>query len=550
MKSPVWITTWLLAWFAAAISPAVEGEPAPRFSQDAFWRHVAFLGDDALEGRGCGSEGARKAAEYIAEQLKRTGLRGATQSGFFQNVLMHGSIPLPDSTLEVAAQDHKCLGSFALGDDYLLYHGGVQTLIPQYLPLIFVGYGIVAPEFDYNDYLQVDVSGKIVIFLSGEPISDDPSFFDGDTNTIYADAESKQRLAIARGARGSILIPSPHQPFAKPWNTWRQDFAFEDVRLAYESSNHLNLVMNPMSGHTLFADAPHSLAEVFAMEARGTVTSFDTGRTMRFHGHFQERDFIDRNVLAILPGSHRKLKQTCLVLSAHYDHLGIGPEIRGDRIYNGVMDNAVGVAALLELARAFALQPKAPLRSIVFLFTTGEEKGLLGATYYVENPVFPLYQTVANINIDGLAASDTFDDVFAFGASYSTLKPMLTGILDDLDLRLADLPVFIAQAESFARSDQMAFARVGIPATILIDGFHHRHQSPDAALAQWVGWQNQLYHTPFDDLEQPINREACVQHIGVLFSVARALADAKREPEWYPGSPFARARLLSRAEQR
>lgn len=520
-------------------------------SGDSLYRHLLFLGNDSLAGRGTGTRGGELAAAYLAQQLQRFGLLPVGEDhSYKQQIPLHASKPLAGSKFQLVSK--ASVTDLVLGRDYLLYNTGAQTFIPKPAPLVFVGYGITAPEYDYNDYQTMNVAGKIVVFLSGEPAANDLSYFEGERQTIYAIPEVKQKLALSRGAVGSIMIPSPRDlsGAGRNWQYWLEKFAFEDISLLYSAAGNLSVVMNPAAALALFEGGPHSLAEVFAMERMNSVRSFALPVSASFRGSFQQRDFLAANVIGMLEGGDPELKHTYAIISAHYDHLGIGPAVQGDSIYNGVFDNAVGVAATLEMARAFARLPVKPKRSLLFLFLTGEEKGLLGSTYYVDHPVVPLYRTIANLNIDGLAMFDTFDDVVGVGAELSTLGELLQEVIKEERLSVSPLPAPFAEAASFGRSDQVAFARGGIPAILIMEGTKYRNTPPSAGLQRMIEWGQRIYHTPFDDLSQPMNLQAAQQHAQILFAFCYRLANLASPPVWKKGTPYLNVRLQSLAEQR
>ena len=513
-------------------------------SPDSIRKHLNVLGSDSLQGRGTGSEGIRKAATYISSRLRKYNIPPAEAVGsYFQRVPMHGSMPLAQSKLHCMTSDTSV--SLMLQKDYLLYKTGAQTIIPQPLPLVFVGYGIVAPEFDYNDYQSLDIEGKIVVFLSGEPPSTDPAFFNGEEPTIYSYPESKHRIAISRGARGSIMIPLARDANCRTWPEWIMTFSFEDVTLAYAVSSNLSIVINPEIADLLFEKSGYRLSQVLEMDVNHRMRSFALASRITFRGEFIERDFHDANVIGLKKGRSDR----AVILSAHYDHLGIGPPVRGDSIYNGVNDNAIGVAALLEIARVFSEIP-AHYNSLIFLFTSGEEKGLLGATYYADHPVVPLYRTIANINIDGLAIFDQFENVVGVGADLSTLGRELERTAKMSGLEVSPIPSRFLATESFARSDQIAFARAGVPSVLIAEGPDYKNISRDQGLRLMMQWMETVYHTPFDDLSQPLNMKAAIQHCRFIFTYSHAIAHLKDYPEWKPGTPFINARLLSFAEKR
>jgi hypothetical protein len=514
------------------------------FSKENLQRHLQFLGSDSLEGRGTGTPGGNLAARYLSDEFKKLHLLSPRNADdYFQHVPMHGSITLPSSKMIITGEKETV--SLAAGTDYLLYRGGEQTFTPAFVQMVFAGYGIVAPEYDYNDYQSVDVEGKIVVLLEGEPVSGNPGYFDGSRPTIYSYPDSKQRIAISRGARGTIIIPSNHN-----WDILKQGFSFEDITLAYSVTSNLNLLINPAIVDVLFKDALYSYEEIFRMHLQNRILSFPLKTYLSFRGDFKERDFLSPNAAGILEGSDPELKDTYLIISAHYDHLGIGPAINGDSIYNGVFDNAAGVAALLEIARKFSSAEIPPKRSVLFLLLTGEENGLLGSTYYVENPLVPLYKTIANINIDGIAMFDRFKSVIGIGSEYSTLCDYLKAAADENNLTIGSIPPEFEDYESFTKSDQMAFATGGIPSLLIYEGADYENLSKQEGLEKLINYSTKIYHTPFDDLSQPMNFDAALQHINIIYDLSCKLLQSESEPGWLPGAPFINARLRSQAEKK
>ncbi|MDZ7336760.1 MAG: M28 family peptidase [candidate division KSB1 bacterium] len=533
---------------AALAQQSLIQEALAKISADSIRQHIEVLGHDSLQGRGTGKIGEQKAARYIARYLQRIGIRPLGDHGsYFQSIPMHGSFPRPQSKFLYFSQEQE--QAFVLERDFLLYRSGAQTYLPQLVPLVFVGYGIIAPEFDYNDYQSVDVEGKVVVCLFGEPPSDDPSYFSGLAPTVYSCPEAKQRFAISRGALGTILIPRPGDRYFD-WTRAVKDFAFEDVTLAYSPAGNLAVLMNSNAAQRLFSDHTISLDDIFQMDRSGSIRSFPLTGKVSFKGEFQERDFFSANVIGWLPGINQPPFQKFVIISAHYDHLGIGPAVKGDSIYNGVIDNAGGVAAVLELARVFASLPIKPLQSVIFLFLSGEEKGLLGSTYYIDHPVVPLHKTIANINVDGLAFFDEFQDVIGIGAEFSTLEEHLAQVAANFDLEVSQFPSDCIALEAFNRSDQVVFAKAGIPSILISEGFSYHNRSREEGLL-WINhWIQHFYHSPFDDLNQPLNFEAARQHCQLLFAFCHPIADGAFYPDWKPGSPYLMARLRSLAEKR
>lgn len=509
-------------------------------------RHTVVLGGDALEGRAPGSRGGRLAAAYIAAELARYGVEPAGDDGtFMQQVPLVASLPLPGCRLTVSGLgERRVLG---LGEDYLLHTTGAQTWLPRPTPLVFVGYGIVAPEFDYNDYADVDVRGKGVVFLSGEPASDDPEYFAAGEPTLYSAVETKMRIALARGAVASVMVPTPG---ADPeWTALQRAYAFERVELAYAVPEHLGVLLNPALAEGLFADALYDFATVLSMRDRRTLRAFHLPVFLSFEGEFRVRSFLAPNIVGRIHGSGRRAAESAVVVSAHYDHLGVGPELDGDAIYNGVVDNAIGCAGLLEISRILAGRPDSPRRSVIVVFTTAEEAGNLGARYFLDHPPVPTTTMVANINIDGLAFLDAFADVVGIGAELSDLGRILERTAKSFGLAVSRPEELVLGQEAFARSEQGVFAAAGIPSMLVSEGLTWRNTPRGQALESIVAWMDTRYHSPQDDLHQPLDFEAARQHAGLILALAVEVADAPRAPEWRPGSSYVYERLLRRAEE-
>lgn len=511
--------------------------------------HLNYLGSDELAGRATGSEGAHLAADYIAKCMDKYDVQPfGDNNSHFQNIPMYGSKPLTHSELLLqSGQDTIIL---KLSEDYLLYKSGAQTHIPNPVPLVFVGFGIIAPEYDYNDYLNVDINGKIAVFFSGEPEYDDPEYFRGDNPTVYSYPESKQRIAISQGAIGSILIPHPDDKKYESWKKLTREFSFEDVTMAYRVTGHLSLLLNPKHISKLFYSTSFKFKEILQQIMIHQSKSFPLNASVSFKGYFNEREFLGKNVAGLIEGSDPFLRDSYIIVSAHYDHLGIGSIIHQDSIYNGVVDNALGVSAVLEIARLLQETELSPRRSILFLFLTGEEKGLLGSQYYVDHPLIPLYKTIANVNIDGIAIFDKFNDIIGIGSDLSSLRDIIEAVARINGLHLSDVPPQFLDFESFARSDQMAFAQGGIPSVLISDGINYKSLSPAEGLNCWITWAEEIYHSPFDDLFQPLNYMAIEQHVLFLYDFCHRLSRMNQQPQWNPGTIYRNIRLRTIAEKR
>ncbi|MBE0645775.1 MAG: M28 family peptidase [Bacteroidetes bacterium] len=530
------------------LTDAVRGA-MERVSVERLWHHASVLASDDFEGRGTGSQGERTAAAYISAAMQASGLEPlGDDGGYAQYVPLHGSTPLPDSRLTLVTPTGK--RELSLGQDYLLYKTGAQTFIPQPLPLIFVGYGIVAPEYDYNDYQHLDVRDAIVVFLSGEPESDDPRYFEGSQRSIYAIPEMKQRIAFTRGARGSIMIPLPRLGTGYDWEDWQRMFASEDVTLPINVPSNLSVMLRLELAAMLFDGASSSLDDVLRMNANQSMRSFPLDVSMSFSGSFRDRDFLSANIIGLLRGSDPLLQDSYVLCTAHYDHLGIGLPVEGDSIYNGLVDNALGTAAAMELAHVLADSALRPKRSIVFVFLAAEEKGLLGSLYYTSHPAVPLYRTTACLNIDGLAIIDRFHDIVGIGTEYSTLSNLLERLAGELGLRVSEVPPDFSLLDAFASSDQLAFAQAGVPSLLVMEGNDYANVPDQLGYNRFLEWGRTRYHTPFDDTLQPVDRDALTEHAQVLCAVLASLANTYEPPQWIQGSRYINARLQSQAEER
>ncbi|MFA5834342.1 MAG: M28 family peptidase [Bacteroidota bacterium] len=535
-------TVLLNVAFAQTVMPPFALEA--KISADSIKTHIMKLGDDAYEGRGTGSSGCENAAAYISNALRLYGIRHLSGlPDYFQKFPLHGSTPIEGTEFKLfAAKDSYTL---RLQEDYVLYSAGAQTFIPTSVRLIFVGYGIIAPEFDYNDYQNIDVKNAIVVFLSGEPASVDESFFEGGRETVHSSFAMKQKIALARGARGSILIPNPRDRSMDDWYEQQKHFLFEEVRLLFAPSENLNILLNVKLASFLFTDAPHSFEEVETFDTKGTMKSFPLTLRASFQGKFKERDFLSANVIGMVEGSDPVLKDSYVLLSAHYDHLGIGVPVEGDSIYNGVFDNASGVSALLEIARSIAANQERPKRSILFVFLTGEERGFLGSQFYCLNPVVPLYKTVANINIDGISLFENVRSFIGVGAELSTLGTMLQTTAASLGLTMDEIPHDLFRYDQFRNSDQFMFAQAGIPSILIAEGLHYQSSAYSDGINRYTTWAEEKYHSPVDDLQQPMNFDAAAQHASFVLQFALSLANSNNAPQWYDHSPFLNARLRS-----
>jgi hypothetical protein len=524
-------------------------QAAAEVSQERIRQDAVVLASDAFEGRAPGTSGGERAAGYLGERLSEVGVEPLEPGGSYEwPVPLVSERPLAGCRLELTSLGAR--SPLALGSDYVLATTGAQTWLPRWTPIVFVGYGIVAPEYDYNDYADVDVAGRVVAFVEGEPRSSDRDWFAADVDTVYAAFETKRRIAVSRGAVGSILIPREgREDGGGAWVQRLRDYAFDHVTLAYDVPSHLSLVLRPDHGEDLFSDALYDFAEVLRMDREGSMRSFHLPVMIRFEGEFRSRNLLSPNLVGVLRGSDPRLAPTYVALVAHYDHLGRGPAVDGDDIYNGLVDNGLGVAGVLEIARVLADPRFRPRRSVLVILTTAEESGALGSRYLLDHLPVAYDRLVAAINVDGLAFLDLFDDVWPVGGELSSLGRAVGEAAETLGFRTSPPPSEAWNAEAFARSDQVSFADAGVPAILVSEGFSWRSGNRATALERAMRWMATRYHTVFDDADQPLRFDATRDHAAVVLATVMTVADDPRPPAWKPGIAFAYQRLLRLADE-
>jgi Zn-dependent M28 family amino/carboxypeptidase len=525
--------------FAAAptakAKPAAT-KPAPGFtpSADAIKAHMSFLADDLLEGREAGTRGYDIAANYVAAQYALMHVKPAGDNGsYLQQVPLTAYRAANEGGVSYTTADGKT-GALTFGEDYLPAAQARLVDTSVTAPLVFVGYGINAPERGRDDYAGLDVKGKIVVLLNGAPTG-----FQTEIRAHYSNANVKRAEAARRGAVGVITLPTTtsekNRPFARgipgyqEWRmTWNDAQGVANVRGA-SAPGLVSLSLK--GGAKLFAGAPATLESVLATAEtpEGLVKGFDlpTNVTIQLKTEIEKRR--SSNVVGLIEGSDPTLKAQTIILSAHLDHLGIHGQ-GADKINNGALDNASGVATLLEVARGFKEAKTKPKRSIVLLVVTAEEKGLIGSDYFANNPTVPKAGIAADVNLDMPVLLYDFQDVIAFGADRSSIGPAVARAAGRVGIGLSADP--LPEEGLFTRSDHYRFVEQGVPSVFLMTGFKNGGEK---------GFKDFLathYHKPNDDLSQPINYEAGARFALVNYEIARELADAPARPSWNKGDFF------------
>ena len=526
----------LLAISFAAIAFATllvaQTPTSSNFDGKSWWDYVKVLAADDMEGRETGSEGLRKASAYVVEQLKNSGLEPAGTQGFYQPVqFISRQIDESGSSLTLVSGGKA--EPLVLGEDAMF--STRANLAPSVdAPLVFVGYGLTVPEKNYDDFAGLDVKGKVVVFLSGSPAEMPTALA-----SHYQSTGERARTLLAVGAVGLISIPNPAS-MDIPWGRMtlartRPSMALADPSLDDAKDIKLAVTFNPADADKLFAGSGHTFQEIAALgKDRKPLPRFPLTVSIQARAKVITKNVESSNIVARLAGSDAKLKDEYVVLSAHLDHLGIGEPINGDKIYNGAMDNGSGSAMLLDLAAAMHASKAKPRRSLLFLFVTAEEKGLLGSKYFAAHPTVPKSSIIADLNTDMFLPIIPLKVLTVQGLSESDLGDDAREVAQQLGLEVQPDPEPLRNA--FVRSDQYSFIRQGIPSLSMSVGYVKG--SPEAAIHKQ--WLTQRYHAPSDDINQPVDLAAAGKYEDVMEALALKVADAPQPPHWKSDSFFRR----------
>lgn len=514
--------------------------------------HLSFLAHDLLEGRGPGTRGDRLAAHYIATQFARLRLE-PVRGSYFQPVPVVGVTVDPERVELVFKRDGVPLAA-RFGMDAVIWPGVPDTAVSVSGDVVFVGYGVTAPEYDWDDFKDVDVAGKVLLVLVGEPPAPpgEPDLFDGRALTYYGRWTYKFEEAQRRGASGVLLIHSPDAA-GYGWSVVLTSWMGEQLSLPREAGSPPPLAVEGWVSRDLARRllrlAGHDLNSLTARAARRDFRPVEVGLGVRASMPARVRHFETANVVGLVPGHSPSHKHEVVIYTAHYDHLGIGPAVNGDSIYNGAYDNASGVAAMLEIAEAFTRLDPGPDRSVLFIATTAEESGLLGSTHYTRYPLFPLDRTVAVINIDGANLWGETSDVTALGAEKSGLGRILEARAREMGMRL--VPDRAPEHGFDFRLDHYPFAAAGVPAITLEHGIEFRGRTPDWGYRVLRRYEIDHYHRPSDHYDPAFNLAGAVQQARLAFLVGYDAAMAATWPDTSTATPQATQRPDSiRADRR
>lgn len=516
---------------------------------NALRAHIKFLSDDQLEGRGTGAPGGELAAKYIAAQLEALGIKGAGEQGsYFQPVSLVGVKADPNTVLTVSSGDKR--ETFKFGDEYVAFTGAQAAEADVNTELVFVGYGIDAPEQKWNDYKGAasDYRGKILVMLVNDPPATpaEPNLFGGRTLTYYGRWTYKYEEAARRGAAGAILLHTDESA-GYPWSVVRTSngsWRFDIAREANDKSPYLKIRswMTDAAAHRMMQLAGQNLEDLRRRAASRDFQPVKLNLTASINLKSEVKRVKAPNVVGILPGRDPKLRDEYVVFSAHWDHLGVGePDKRGDRIYNGAVDNASGVASILAIAEALTKLPESekPRRSILFLFPTAEEQGLLGAEWYSKHPLVPLKKTAADINLDSMNVLGPTSDFVPLGAERSSLKTVAEEIAKERGMTVTPDPR--PEQGSFYRSDHFPFAKVGVPSISLKEGSSYVGHTKEWGEQQFKAYNTAHYHQPSDEYSDSWNFEGMAQEAEIALAIGRRIADMQEMPRFNPNDEFAKA---------
>lgn len=536
---------------AAAVSQRVSRRtaslPGP-ISENALRAHIKFLSDDRLEGRGTGAKGGETAALYIAEQFEALGLKGAGAKGsFWQPVSLVGVKADPKTELRINGPDKA--EAFKFADEFVAFTGAQTEHVSMNTDLVFVGYGIDAPEQKWNDYKGAaeDYRGKVLVMLVNDPpaTKEEPDLFGARRLTYYGRWTYKFEEAARRGAVGVLLLHT-NESAGYPWNVVRTSngsWRFDIARTGGDKTPFLRVRswMTDDAARRMMALAGQNLDELRKQAASRDFRPVKLNLNVSLELNSEVKRVEAPNVVAILPGRDPKLKDEYVVFSAHWDHLGIGaPNKSGDTIYNGALDNATGVASVIEIARVLSNLPLAerPRRSILFLIPTAEEQGLIGAEWYSRHPVVPIAKTAADINLDSMNILGPTHDFVPLGAERSSLKAVVDAIAKERGLRISPDPR--PEQGSFYRSDHFPFAKVGVPSISLKEGDDYVGRPKGWGEKKFREYNDAHYHQPSDEYRDDWDFRGMIQEAEFALAIARRVADMNTMPKFNPDDEFAK----------
>ena len=495
---------------------------------------VRSLADDLLEGREAGTRGYDLASLYVAQRFRAIGLSPAGDDGsYFQRVPMLRGVLQADGNAFAIVRDGR-EQALAFRDDFLPGINFNQARADVDAPAVFVGQGVYAPELGHDDFAGVDVKGKIAVMFNGAPAK-----FDNDRRAFYSSRRTKAEELVRRGAVGLVVVQTDDEAEHSPWQRTAANWSRPGMRLRGEDGKgidtwpelRVSAYVSAAHADAVLATGGRTSRQLFQDLRDGKLRAFDLPGTLRLASHTAITPVDSRNVVARLDGT--TLKNEHVVFSAHLDHVGIGAPVKGDAIYNGALDNALGIAVMLEAANRLKHEAEPTSRSLLFVAVTAEEKGLLGAEWFARHPTVPADSLVANVNMDMPMLLAPTSDVVPIGLEHSTLQPLVQQAAKEIGVSLSPDPS--PEEVVFVRSDQYAFIRAGVPAVYLDGGY--TGVGGDAKKIQ-DAFLGERYHQPGDDLSQPIQWNDAARLAKLNARIGRLIADAPQRPQWNAGDFF------------
>ncbi len=508
-------------------------------------RHIKVLASDEFEGRAPGSKGEQLSVKYISDQFKALGLKPGNPNGTYtQEVPLAGIKTVPSASFTTGGGKLE----LKFPDDYVASSARLQSDINvKESPIVFVGYGVVAPEYGWDDYKDVDVKGKTILMLINDPAVPDPNdpaqldpkMFKGRAMTYYGRWTYKYEIAAQKGAAAAVIIHET-EPAAYPFSVVQTSWSKENFEIDAPNKNMDQVAVRSWitldvakklladSGQDFDALKKAATTREFRPVSLGATANFDLKQTVR--------SFKSHNVVGKIVGSDPKLKDQWIIYSAHWDHLGKHPELKGDQIFNGAMDNASGVAAVIEMAKAYKALPKPAKRSVLFMATTAEEAGLLGAKYYAQNPLYPLRKTLADINFDVTSVWGKTRDIEDITAGYSDLDDMLAEATEAQGRKLT--PNSKPERGSVYRADNFEFSKAGLPSLYTSRGQDFPDKPAGFGAEKIEEYVSKHYHQPSDEVDPGWDLSGAAQDAQLMFEVGYRVANGDSFPEWKPGVEF------------
>jgi Zn-dependent M28 family amino/carboxypeptidase len=512
-------------------------------------RHIRTLASDEFEGRQPGTKGEELTVAYLTEQFQRIGLKPGNPDGtYVQRVGLVGITTRPTASVQVG----RMRMTLKFPDEYVAVS---RHVVPEVTvrdsELVFVGYGVVAPEYGWDDYKGVDVRGKTLVMLVNDPPVPDPAdprrlddrVFRGRAMTYYGRWTYKYEIATEKGAAAAIIVHET-EPAGYPYEVVSGSWGRENFDIRTPDGNRGRVPVEAWirrdRAEALFKAAGFDFEELKRAAVRRDFKPVPLKATATFRLEQTIRSVDSRNVVARLEGSDPAVRDEYLVYTAHWDHLGRDAALVGDQIFNGAKDNASGTAGLVEIAEAFARLVPPPRRSVLFLAVTAEEYGLLGAKYYAAHPLYPLERTLANINIDGLNQWGRTRDLVVIGLGSSTLDEILAEVARARGRTIRPDPE--PEKGFFYRSDHFEFAKQGVPALFTDEGIEYVGKPEGYGLKKREEYTARDYHKPSDEMKPDWDLAGAAEDVRLLFEVGFRVAQGDRWPEWKPGTEFKRIR--------